>query len=75
MIDTPERSSASMRLGFRVWSRPRELFSLAALVVDTGSAKRGTLALAASQAMDSSGMLASTMMSCALSSRADRADR
>ena len=52
---TPESSSASMRLGLRVWSLPSTGCSFTALAVETGSAKMGTWQFSASQAMLSAG--------------------
>ena len=42
VIATPESSSASIRLGLRVWSLPSTGCSFTALAVETGSAKMGT---------------------------------
>ena len=72
---TPESSSASSRLGLMVWSLPREPLNLPALAVETGSAKMGTVTCSHSQAMDSSGMLASTTTSWALLSTLSRLAR
>ena len=52
VMATPESSSASMRLGLRVWSFPSTGRSFSALAVDTGSAKMGRRMFSASQAMD-----------------------
>ena len=71
VMDTPESSSASSRLGLRVWSFPSTGRSFSALAVDTGSAKMGRRIFSASQAMDWAGMLVSTTRSWAFwSSRA-----
>ena len=43
VMDTPESSSASSRLGLRVWSFPSTGRSFSALAVDTGSANRGAV--------------------------------
>ena len=64
-----------MRLGLRVCSRPSTGRSFSALVVDTGSAKMGTLQFSASQATDAAGILVSSTTSWALSSRAARERR
>ena len=40
---TPESSSASMRLGLSVWSRPRTGSSFPAFAAETGSAKSGAV--------------------------------
>ena len=40
---TPESSSASMRFGLSVWSRPRIGSSFPAFAAETGSAKSGAV--------------------------------
>ena len=59
VIGTPDSSSASSRLGFRVWSFPSTGRSFSAFTVDTGSAKIGAWQLSASHAMLSAGRLVS----------------
>ena len=56
---TPDSSSASIRLGLRVWSLPSTGCSFTALAVETGSAKMGTWQFSARYAMLSAGMLVS----------------
>ena len=43
VIFTPERDSASMRLGLRVWSFPRMGLTFSAFTVDTGSTSSGAV--------------------------------
>ena len=66
-MGTPESTSASRRLGFRVWSFPTMPSSLVALTVETGSQKSGTETLSASQRRLSAGMLVSTTQRAAFS--------
>ena len=75
VILTPDSSSASRRLGFRVWSLPSTGRSFSALAVDTGSAKTGGAACSAIQAMASAGRLASTTTSWAFCRSWAREDR
>ena len=62
----PVSSSASKALGFRVSIRSSTGSSLAALAVETGSAKMGTVQLAQIYAMVSAGRLVSKMHRLAL---------